>query len=229
MKVYAWLIDFAHFRENCSMGIISEWMYEVTQHNGIIQYYSYEILRVKDLFTHDCLHVHGDYRSHIQQVNCRQAWCGLHGVLYMDFFSPISQNNLNKDHLPIHKIVNYAHSFGWLLYTIITYCNTVIMMIAFRGSADGLFLMRSRTVWLPFPILFDLYAELYMFDKHTYHEREQISNLMQNVMFIIGSTCLFFPISHFPFPISHFPFPISHFPFSTSAIGLYAIIHCWVW
>ena len=25
-KVYAWLIDFAHFRENCPTGIIPEWM-----------------------------------------------------------------------------------------------------------------------------------------------------------------------------------------------------------
>ena len=39
MKVYAWLIDFARFRENCPTGIIPEWMRKVTQHNGIIQYY----------------------------------------------------------------------------------------------------------------------------------------------------------------------------------------------
>ena len=31
MKVCAWLIDFAHFRENCPPAMISEWM----QHNGI--------------------------------------------------------------------------------------------------------------------------------------------------------------------------------------------------
>ena len=36
MKVYAWLIDFTHFRENCPTGIIPQWMQEVTQHNGII-------------------------------------------------------------------------------------------------------------------------------------------------------------------------------------------------
>ena len=41
MKVYAWLIDFTRFRENCPMGIISEWMQKVTQHNGIIQYHGY--------------------------------------------------------------------------------------------------------------------------------------------------------------------------------------------
>ena len=39
MKVYAWLIDFAHFRENCPTGIIPEWMQKVTQHNGMIQYH----------------------------------------------------------------------------------------------------------------------------------------------------------------------------------------------
>ena len=39
MKVYAWLIDFAHFRENCPTGIIPEWMQKVTRHNGIIQSY----------------------------------------------------------------------------------------------------------------------------------------------------------------------------------------------
>ena len=38
MKVYAWLIDFAHFRENCPTGIIPEWMQKVTEHDGIIQY-----------------------------------------------------------------------------------------------------------------------------------------------------------------------------------------------
>ena len=37
MKVYAWLIDFAHFRRNCPTGIIPEWMQKVTQHNGITQ------------------------------------------------------------------------------------------------------------------------------------------------------------------------------------------------
>ena len=37
MKVYAWLIDFARFRENCPTGIIPEWMQKVTQHNEIIQ------------------------------------------------------------------------------------------------------------------------------------------------------------------------------------------------
>ena len=31
MRVYAWLIDFAHFRENCPTGIITEWMQKVTQ------------------------------------------------------------------------------------------------------------------------------------------------------------------------------------------------------
>ena len=36
MKVYAWWIDFAHFRENCPTGVIPEWMQKVTQHNGII-------------------------------------------------------------------------------------------------------------------------------------------------------------------------------------------------
>ena len=40
MRVYAWLIDFAHFRENCPTGIIPEWMQKVTQQNGIIQYFS---------------------------------------------------------------------------------------------------------------------------------------------------------------------------------------------
>ena len=40
MNVYAWLIDFAHFRENCPTGIIPEWMRKVTQHNGIKQYMS---------------------------------------------------------------------------------------------------------------------------------------------------------------------------------------------
>ena len=34
MKVYAWLIDFAHFRENCPTGVIPEWRQKVTQHNG---------------------------------------------------------------------------------------------------------------------------------------------------------------------------------------------------
>ena len=38
MKVYAWLIDFAHFRENCPTGVIPEWMQKVTRHNGIIQW-----------------------------------------------------------------------------------------------------------------------------------------------------------------------------------------------
>ena len=38
MKVYAWLIDFAHFRKDCPMGIIPEWMQKVTRHNGIMQY-----------------------------------------------------------------------------------------------------------------------------------------------------------------------------------------------
>ena len=37
MKVYAWLIDFAHFRENCPTGIIPEWMQKVTHQNGIKQ------------------------------------------------------------------------------------------------------------------------------------------------------------------------------------------------
>ena len=37
MEVYAWLINFAHFRENCPMGIIPEWMQKVTPHNEIIQ------------------------------------------------------------------------------------------------------------------------------------------------------------------------------------------------
>ena len=34
MKVYAWLTDFAHCRENCPTGIIPEWMQKVTRHNG---------------------------------------------------------------------------------------------------------------------------------------------------------------------------------------------------
>ena len=38
MRVYAWLIDFVHFRENCPTGIIPQWMQKVTRHNGIIQY-----------------------------------------------------------------------------------------------------------------------------------------------------------------------------------------------
>ena len=37
IKVYAWLIDFAHFWENCPTGMISGWVQNVTQHNGIIQ------------------------------------------------------------------------------------------------------------------------------------------------------------------------------------------------
>ena len=39
MKVHAWLIDFAHFRENCPTGIIPKWRQKVTQHYGIIKYY----------------------------------------------------------------------------------------------------------------------------------------------------------------------------------------------
>ena len=37
-----WLIDFAHFRENCPTGIIPEWMQKVTRHNGIIQYLKFK-------------------------------------------------------------------------------------------------------------------------------------------------------------------------------------------
>ena len=40
MTVYAWLIDFGHFRENSPTGIISEWTRKVTEHNEIIQYSS---------------------------------------------------------------------------------------------------------------------------------------------------------------------------------------------
>ena len=38
MKVYAWLIALARFRENCPTGIIPEWKQKVTPHNGMIQY-----------------------------------------------------------------------------------------------------------------------------------------------------------------------------------------------
>ena len=38
-KGYTWLIDFAHFRENCPTGIIPQSVQKVTQHNGIIQYF----------------------------------------------------------------------------------------------------------------------------------------------------------------------------------------------
>ena len=37
MEVYAWLIDFAPFRENCPTGIFPEWMQKVTRRNGTIQ------------------------------------------------------------------------------------------------------------------------------------------------------------------------------------------------
>ena len=54
MKVYAWLIDFAHFWENCPTGIIPEWMQKVTQHSGIIQYTfdSYEVQGMDPNYTH---------------------------------------------------------------------------------------------------------------------------------------------------------------------------------
>ena len=39
MTVHAWLIDFAHFWENCPTGVIPEWMQKVTEHNGKIQYF----------------------------------------------------------------------------------------------------------------------------------------------------------------------------------------------
>ena len=39
MKVYAWLIDFAHFRKNCPTGIIPEWMHKVTEHNRMTQHF----------------------------------------------------------------------------------------------------------------------------------------------------------------------------------------------
>ena len=34
MKVYAWLIDLIHRRENCPTGMISGRVQKVTQHNG---------------------------------------------------------------------------------------------------------------------------------------------------------------------------------------------------
>ena len=37
MKVYAWLIDFAHFWGNCPTDMIPEWRRKVTWHNGIVQ------------------------------------------------------------------------------------------------------------------------------------------------------------------------------------------------
>ena len=40
---YAWLIDFAHFRENCPTGLIPEWMQKVTEHDGIMQYNSIDV------------------------------------------------------------------------------------------------------------------------------------------------------------------------------------------
>ena len=43
MKVHAWLIDFAPFRENCPTGIIPESKQKVTPHNGIAQYKGEEV------------------------------------------------------------------------------------------------------------------------------------------------------------------------------------------
>ena len=51
MKVCAWLIDFAHFRENCPTGIIPEWIQKVTQHSGIILCHNLRALVCTRLFS----------------------------------------------------------------------------------------------------------------------------------------------------------------------------------
>ena len=50
MKVYAWLIDFAHGRKNGPTGIIPEWMQKVTQHSGVMQYSNADVFCKGSLF-----------------------------------------------------------------------------------------------------------------------------------------------------------------------------------
>ena len=75
MKVHAWLVDFAHCRENCPTGMISGWVRKVTQHNGVIQY-SVDSRKIPNVKTRDEV-LFFNFKMDLMHItfHFRTTWC----------------------------------------------------------------------------------------------------------------------------------------------------------